>query len=500
MDKIDMINQADNAGNVKYGGNRDKGKALTGFRTVLLRLLSSLAVHMYLYACFTLIRRVLFYDDGGAISVVIYACSAVSAWLAGTLLIGRSCYYSMKLSQVRLSRFIAFSLGIRDMDRAISALTAWLLMIVPAAAPFVIFREYGVLKPLFESAAAACAYIVALKHTQKSPAGIINGGGFYAGLVLLATCLELPYFVDGLSYLRPWFFGALYFLILIYLLVRNQKDIDENIYDKKFVEKSILPKNLRRFNTVSIIFVYLVILLLSNFRAVVSRLIGLAWEFVRIAGNAILWLLERIGPDGAQIENPGMEEESMTPVMSAPPSPYLNLIFNILKYFIAFYLLYRLVPVIVRNIPVIASKLAALFRKLFRIKKENGAYMESDYVDVAEIVLPERRGKTVRVARRRKRRTARHLRKITDPAEKIRYMYGLILDILPARGIKPEASDTTAEILSKTAREKDLGGLHPFTAIYDKVRYGDAVPDNETLGKAEEYYTGTYDAIRGRPQ
>ena len=254
MDKIDMINQADNAGNVKYGGNRDKGKALTGFRTVLLRLLSSLAVHMYLYACFTLIRRVLFYDDGGAISVVIYACSAVSAWLAGTLLIGRSCYYSMKLSQVRLSRFIAFSLGIRDMDRAISALTAWLLMIVPAAAPFVIFREYGVLKPLFESAAAACAYIVALKHTQKSPAGIINGGGFYAGLVLLATCLELPYFVDGLSYLRPWFFGALYFLILIYLLVRNQKDIDENIYDKKFVEKSILPKNLRRFNTVSIIF------------------------------------------------------------------------------------------------------------------------------------------------------------------------------------------------------------------------------------------------------
>ena len=190
----------------------------------------------------------------------------------------------------------------------------------------------------------------------------------------------------------------------------------------------------------------------------------------------------------------------MTPVMSAPPSPYLNLIFNILKYFIAFYLLYRLVPVIVRNLPVIASKLAALFRKLFRIKKKTEPTWNPSYVDVAEIVLPERRGKTVRVARRRKRRTARHLRKITDPTEKIRYMYGLILDILPARGIKPEASDTTAEILSKTAREKDLGGLHPFTAIYDKVRYGDAVPDNETLGKAEEYYTGTYDAIRGRPQ
>ena len=117
-----------------------------------------------------MIRRVLFYDDGGAISVVIYACSAVSAWLAGTLLIGRSCYYSMKLSQVRLSGFITFSLGIRIWTGRYPT-DGWLLMIVPAAAPIRVFREYGVLKPLFESAAAACAYIVALKHTQSHRPG-----------------------------------------------------------------------------------------------------------------------------------------------------------------------------------------------------------------------------------------------------------------------------------------------------------------------------------------
>lgn len=493
-----MTNQTDNTGNVKYR-YREKSKAGRGFRTVLLCLLSSLAVHMYLYACITLIRAILLYDDGGIMSAVIYACSAVSAWLAGTLLIGRSFYYSRKLSRVKLFRFIAFSLGISDMDKAISELTAWLVMIVPAAAPFVIFRDYGTSKPLFESAAAVCAYIVALKHTQKMPARIISGGRFCVGLIILAVCLELPYFVDEVSYLRPWFFGALYFLILIYLLVRNQKDIDENIYDKKFVEKSVLPKNIRRFNTVLITLVYLSILLLSNFREVLSRLIGLVWELICIIGSAILWLIEQIGPDGEQIEPPGMEE-SMSPVMSAPPSPYLNLIFNILKYFIAFYLMYRLVPAIIRGIPVIAAKLAALFKDIFRINKEKGAYVESDYVDVTETVLPDRRDKVARRVRRRKRRAARYLRRITDPVERIRYMYGLILDMLPVRGIKPAASDTTAEILAKAAGEEDLDGLHPFTVIYDQVRYGGTVPDYKTLGKAEEHYTGTYDAIRGRPQ
>ena len=31
--------------------------------------------------------------------------------------------------------------------------------------------------------------------------------------------------------------------------------------------------------------------------------------------------------------------------------------------------------------------------------------------------------------------------------------------------------------------------MHPFTEIYDRVRYGCMTPDGETLSRAETYYT-----------
>ena len=60
---------------------------------------------------------------------------------------------------------------------------------------------------------------------------------------------------------------------------------------------------------------HLVILLLSNFRAVVSRLSGLHGNSSEL-WQCDLWLLERIGPD-ARRSKTRYEEESMTPVMSA---------------------------------------------------------------------------------------------------------------------------------------------------------------------------------------
>ena len=200
------------------------------------------------------------------------------------------------------------------------------------------------------------------------------------------------FLIDRLALLRPWFFGALYFLIFIYLIVRNQEDIDENIYEKKYVEKSVLPKNLRRFNTVSVIFVFLVILILSNFRAVVSKLLYLAGRLIGIVVGAFFWLLDQISTDTVVTEGGSMSEPAAPALMDVkPPSPYMNLIFNILQYSVVLYLTYKLAWVIIKNIPAIAAKLADMLKKLFRIKKSKGDYVESDYVDVTETVLPQKK-------------------------------------------------------------------------------------------------------------
>jgi len=489
-----MTEDTSKSDNSKYRKSRAGRRARQGFRTALLRLLSSLAVNMYIYALATTVRTILFYDDGGAASVLVYACGFLAAYLSGCLLAGRSPYIARKLSRTKVSRFIAYALDIRRMDRAIASLAAWSVLTVPAALPFAIFRGDGILKPLLESAAACCAFIVTFRHTRMEPADIIGGGGFYAGLLILGGCLEVHHLAEIVTYLRPWFFRALYFLIFAYLVVRNQDDIDENIYNKKFVEKSILPKNLRRVNTGAAIFIFLVLLFLSNFKAVVSGLIHLAGRFVRTIIIAVVSFLGQVTPDAG---GSGMSEtEELVPQLGeAPPSPYLDLVFNILKYFIVLYLSYKLVFLIISKIPAIVPALAKFLKKLFRIRTDKQDFEESDYIDEAEIVLPERTERDSRGARKRKRRTGRQLRKIKDPSERVRYMYGLILDALPLRGVKPLPSDTTAEILAKAG---GTDGLHPFTAIYDHVRYGGMVPDKETLAEAEAHYEKAYDSISGR--
>lgn len=467
-----------------------------GARTTILRLLSQLAVNIYIYALVATVRTILYHDDGGIVAVLVYTCGAVMACLSSRLLADRPLRVAGKLSDTRLFRFIAYVLGTRQLYRAIAYIVSWLGIIVPAALPFIIFRDAHGLRPLFESAAACCAYIVSLKLARKAPARIIGSGGFFTGLIILVVCLELHLVTDAVDHLRPWLFGALHFLIFTYLVVRNQHDIDENIYNKKFVEKSLLPKDLRRVNAVSATFVFLLVLLLSNLKTVVARVLSLAGDLVSIIFNAILRIIEKIGPDAAEpesIEIPGdLLEQGME---QAPPSPYMNLFINIVQYFIVLYLAYKLVLLFISKIPSIVSALSGLLRRLFGVKTEEACDEESDFIDISEIVLPERAEKKRRRASKKKRRTARYLRRITDPAERIRYMYGLILDMLPQRGISPLPSDTTAEILAK-AGETD--GLPPFTAIYEQVRYGGMVPDQETLETAEQHYAKASDAIKDK--
>lgn len=497
-----MAKLADNADEGRYGIKKAERKPGRNVRIILLRLLASLAVNMYLYAGFTSVRTTVFFDDGGTASLALYISCVVLAYLAGGLLSGKALQKARKISRTKAMKFAAFMLGIRRMGRSLALLAAWLLLAAPVAAAFVIYGGHGVLRLLLEMAAAATAYIVSFRHTQLLPARIIGGIGFVAGLFILAVSLELPYLVGEITYLRPWVFGALYFLILSYLVVRNQEDIDTNIYSKKFVEKSILPRNLRRYNTILVCFVFLLILLSFNFRTVVAWIISLAGRLINIIVRLLVRLMELIVPDGKPIEGAGLAEEGIFPPdqIAERPSPYLNLVFNTFCYFVAFYLSYRLVFLVILKLPSLAAKLADILRNLFRIKNAGMDHEESDYIDVAETVPPQKKEKVVRRTGRKKKRTARQLRKIKDPAERIRYMYGLILDMLPVRGIRPAPCDTTAEVLAKAAGNGDLDGLHPFTEIYDRVRYGCMTPDGETLSRAETHYTRTYDALRGNPQ
>jgi len=450
-----------------------------------------LAVSSCICACTVTLRAWLFVNDGWPEALALYAFSIGIAYITGDIFQDNARWIRW-LSQAKTARFAAFMLNIGNTSRFVRSAASWAMMIVPAAAALVIYSRQSVLRILFELTVVIIAYITALRHSERAPGQVLRDTSLYAGLFFLTVCLELPFLIDGLSHLRPWYFGVMYFLIFSYMIIKNQEDIDRNIYDKKHVEKSVLPRNMRRFNTTLVCIVFLSVLLLFNFRSVVIWLLDLARKILGAVISAFLWLIRQVTPDmGAPGEGLPEGSDGMFDAAMPPPSPLGGLIFNIFKYFIFFYLLYKLVFLAASKIPAIVSRIAGWLRKVFMIKGAEADNAESEYVDLTETVLPVRE-MAARSARPKKRRTYRHLRKISDPVQRVRYMYGLILDTLVTRGVRLTASDTAVEIADKASSSESLpedfrDELRQFTAIYEHVRYGEKMPDKEMLSRAEAY-------------
>lgn len=461
------------------------------YRILLLRMLSSAAICSYIYAGIATLRTMLFSDDGSDKAILFYILCACLAFISGSILFDNSRFAARKPSKSRAAQFAAYMFGDRNIGGTLAAAAAWLMILIPAAAAFLICRQYGTARILFEIIVVIPAYVVPLRHSKKAPAEILSNTGLGVGLFILTVCLELPYLYNRLKYLRPRHFGVMYFLIFAYMIVNNYENIQKNIYNKK-VEKSILPRNIRRFNTTMVCVMFALLFLLFNLKAEVLWLIDFAGKVIGFAVKGLIWIIGKIIPDTEHIG--GVIPEGTTgplPGMEAqPPSPLLNLVFNTVKYFLLLYLAYRLIMLIISKMPAIAAKLAEWARRLFGIRTSDENVHESEFIDITETIMPEK----VSAERKRKakrQRSVKKLKKIADPVQRIRYMYGLILDMLAMHGIMPAVSDTTSEIISKADCSEAAGrGLVPFTKIYDQVRYGEIKPDDEMLSRAEECFEG----------
>lgn len=455
-------------------------------RVIMLRILSVLAVNGFIYAGFMMLRVAIFYDDGGAAAVVLYTAVILFAHAAGTLFSSAGTKIWDRVVSKRFFKFISFMLNIRDNDQFFSSSALWTLIIIPVAAVFIVYGGSGIGRTVFELLPVAVGYIAAAKQSRLSHARIMSSASLFTGMTIMVICLELPYLVHRLEYLRPLYFVVSYFMIFAFLIVKNQEDIEKHIFSKKHIDKSVLPRNMRRFNAMAAGFVFLLMMLLFNLKKVVMFLLDIAKQIIQLVMIFIGWLLDKLLGD-QPFGGEAMENE-MSTAPAAPPTPVFNLIMNIAVYFIILYVSYKLLFAIAVRVPAAVSKLIEAIKRLFKMNVSNENSVEADFVDTTETVLPAARN-TGGKARKRKARVKK-LSQITDPAEKVRRMYGNILGILPSYGIKPDKSDTTAEILEKTAGVMKIQeDLSAFTVIYDRVRYGEMVPDGETLSRAEEYYS-----------
>ena len=149
-----------------------------------------------------------------------------------------------------------------------------------------------------------------------------------------------------------------------------------------------------------------------------------------------------------------------------------------------------------RKLPDLVRKIVKWIRKLFHIKKGETTFEATEYRDETEILKPAHGYENQRELKRKMRKNKRDLRSITDPVERVRHMYTSILHMLPLLGIQFDKSDTTMDILRKTASAGEVfKEFSPFTTIYNEVRYGDKVPDIAMLAQAEGHFEKSVDVM-----
>jgi hypothetical protein len=468
--------------------------------SVLLKILATAAVAAVIYAVAVTVRTAVFDVDGGLTSAACFVMTMFLGYWAGGVFLSRIPIFVIKASVSKFVRFTSFMLNQRNAAYSSSAFVAWALMLIPVLATFFISIQQGIFRAVFEVLVAILVYVMALKHSQFNFSQIMTNHIAYTGFIILAICLEVLSFFNKIAYLKPLLFAFSYFFILAYLLIKNQEDIDSNIFDKKHIEKSILPRNLRRFNSLWVCVLFLTVILLFNLKPLIIFLLQLFVKISVYIVAAFLWLIGHILPQSSTTQQSGSAAESdLFGTGTELIQPLRNLISNVLRNAILLYVLYRLMLLFKKWIPGLVLKAFNLIKKLFAVKKGGNILETSDYSDETETVKPIRDSEQKRYLKKKMRKSRRTLGRISDPVEKVRYMYALILTMLPMLGVRAEQSDTTADILKKTAMAADItDDLSPLTGIYNQVRYGEKIPDGNALATAEDHFGKAVEVIGQR--
>lgn len=459
-------------------------------RVFILRLLAVTTISIFIYPPVLVVRIVAFRNDGGVAGFLYYMMLILSGFLVGNFADRKKCVIYDKIIKVPLVKFALFNLDKTKSERNISAVVAYLTSVVPILTTVLFFHSYGIFRVLFEAVFALIPYFISIKGAFRSFADILSNVVAYTGFILISLSMEAAYFFRPALYLKPYLYVISYFYILAYLILKNQEDIDRNIFVKKHVEKSILPKNMRSFNTYAVVVLFAAILLLFNLKSFVMVLLKMTGRIFRYVITAVLWIMNHLNPIGkgeaSQVAPPTVNFE-FHGVFEI--HPFRNFLSHVLQSFILLYTVYHIVMAIIRKAPALISRLAALLRRIFTWKEAEAASKIQDYDEETETVIPRKDHNKYRELRNRIRNAKRELKSIYDPVERIRYIYGSVIGMLGIFGIVIDKSDTTAEIHFKSST---INGIDPpllqLTESYNLVRYGDCIPDTISLKYVENNY------------
>lgn len=462
------------------------------FWSLLKGAISIVANFCFIYPVILLARASLFMDTVG-----------VPGFLAGLTII--------------FAGYIITCLVVRDRPNTLRLVISYSLSFIPGLLLFLLFLNAGnippnsvdsVLRGVFEGAAAFVLYYMGARSAVMSFDSMLARKTVTIGGIILIGAIIFTGYYEELEYLKNgiYYLGCV-FTVLV-LLVKNQQNLDK-VFIKKHIELSMVPKDIRRYNSIIILVVFMAILALFNIKVIVDFIVmvlGKTPRYILMALIYILHLLSKIMPGGEGTGEPKQEEPEMPALPEGESNSITDIILTIvfgLIFLVIIILLLSKSPGLLRAIGEklvkICKKIGAFIRKLFGLQREYGE-KEGDYVDEVEIIKPapksKRQGKQKGILRIIGRKLGRNLTLV----EKVRFLYAGILHTIRTKGIVLLKSDTTGEILKKLPGDKGLGEMMGYvTEVYDKVRYGEKTVDSLEFDCYREKAGQVVDMLKFRP-
>jgi len=322
----------------------------------------------------------------------------------------------------------------------------------------------------------------------------LRGAGIYAlSLVFIAFFNEThPVELNIVTLSLP--FSV---LVTFSVILMNQGNID-GMMERRRHNKASLPGKIRVYNLIIITGMLAVVfagLLFGN-----QIFAGLVWVgkklllLVIYIIMGILWILGRAHPDDESGGGGGKQDTSVyeTLAQGATTSPLWNIVY-VLLIALAVYLLVTFRKQIFRSFRSYFSRIGtAIYNFLMgRFKVRELGAEEGYYTDDVEVLTQEDGSQETEAfhTKRELKKALKQWQKITNPVEKVRGGYRLM--VMTAKtgdsGVIP--SDTTGQILGKN-RETSLEPVfRQMNPVYDRVRYGDIAPTPEevsAIGKEVE--------------
>ncbi|MCD6396825.1 MAG: hypothetical protein J7L71_04755, partial [Spirochaetaceae bacterium] len=244
-----------------------------------------------------------------------------------------------------------------------------------------------------------------------------------------------------------WLFGSIY--LFSYLLFVNRMQLNSIIFFRKSVNIED-SKKIRMFNDWLIIVFYMLYLIMFNFRKLLNVtydgfLAVLGWLMVVMEKIANFLLIDVPGDGAAELP---LEKEKPD-LLPDVRRPWLETLLKVFMYVIvgavAIGVAISIVVIIIKTIKKIREKFQNNYNRSMAEKK-----IESkEYEEESAIVRDTENMDRFKYKKRKMKYNLKKLNEIPLAGEKIRYVYGFVLERLYNKQVDIEQSDTPEEILKK---------------------------------------------------